>query len=177
MFIREEYNERLYKRLLLGIIMTIILVCLIIGGKQTIANAEEFQNLNWQFPTSGKITDVYGSRNGEHKGIDIADSVGTPIHSVDEGIVSKSYYSSSYGHVVFIKHPSGFETVYAHLQSRKAIPGKHVKRGEIIGYMGNTGKSSGPHLHFEIHKNEWTLSKQNSFDPFIILVMQKSVNT
>ena len=165
------------KRLLLGIIMTIILVCLIIGGKQTIANAEEFQNLNWQFPTSGKITDVYGSRNGEHKGIDIADSVGTPIHSVDEGIVSKSYYSSSYGHVVFIKHPSGFETVYAHLQSRKAIPGKHVKEVKLLVTWGILVNHPVPIFILKFIKTSGPYQNRILSIHLSFLVMQKSVNT
>lgn len=157
------------KRLLLAIAITAILTILILNGMQSIANAEEsFGELNWEFPADGIITDIFGSRNGGHKGIDIAGEIGTPIHAVDHGIVSKSYYSTTYGHVIFIQHESGFETVYAHLQSRDAKNGQYVKQGETIGRMGNTGKSSGPHLHFEIHKNKWTVSKKNSIDPFVI---------
>lgn len=157
------------KRLLLAIVLTIILVILIIGGKQSIANAEETTHeLNWEFPANGVITDVYGSRHGSHKGIDIAGEVGSAIHAVEQGIVSKSYYSKTYGHVIFIQHNTGFETVYAHLQQRDVEKGQYVKKGEKIGRMGNTGKSSGPHLHFEIHKNTWTVTKKNAIDPFII---------
>lgn len=157
------------KRLLLAILMTIILAALIIGGKQSIANAEEiYYDLNWELPTNGVISDIYGSRHGSHKGIDIAAKMGTPIHAVDYGVVSQSYFSNTYGNVVFIKHSTGFETVYAHLQTREVKKGQQVKKGEMIGRMGNTGKSSGPHLHFEIHKHQWTVTKENSIDPFVI---------
>ena len=67
-----------------------------------------------------------------------------------------------------VKHKVGYETVYAHLQERKVEEGATVKKGQLIGLMGNTGKSSGPHLHFEIHKNEWTVNKRNSIDPFSV---------
>lgn len=157
------------KRLLLAITLTVILTILILGGMQSIANAEvAYSKLNWEFPADGTISDIYGSRNGSHKGIDIASEIGTPIHAVDQGTVSKSYYSTTYGHVIFIHHDTGYETVYAHLQSRDVNKGQNVKKGETIGRMGTTGKSSGPHLHFEIHKNKWTVSKKNSIDPFVI---------
>jgi LysM repeat protein len=158
------------KRLLLALLMVIILVSLIIGGKQSIANAEgpNDTHLNWVLPADGIITDIFGSRNGHHKGIDIARSNGTPIVAADSGTVTKSYYSDTYGHVVFVKHQSGYETVYAHLKSRKVNEGDFINKGQIVGLMGNTGKSSGPHLHFEVHKKEWTVTKENSIDPFII---------
>lgn len=159
------------KRFLLAIIMTIIISLLIIGSKQSIAKAESIHNDNpkWVWPTDGVITDTYGTRNGKHKGIDIAKTSGTPVIAVDGGVVTKSYYSDSYGHVVFIKHDSGYETVYAHLEKRYVEEGKQVKKGETIGKMGSTGHSSGPHLHFEVHKHEWTVSKENAMDPFDIL--------
>lgn len=155
------------KRLLLGIVMVIIITFLIIGSKQSIAKAEGLEKggEGWIWPANGVITDTYGTRGGQHKGIDIAEVIGTPVYSVDNGQVTKSYYSDTYGNVVFIKHKVGYETVYAHLSDRKVQEGQHVKKGEIIGLMGNTGESSGPHLHFEIHKNEWTITKENSLDP------------
>lgn len=152
------------KRLLLGIIMMVIITILIIGSKQSIAKAEGME-LSWIWPADGVITDVFGTRNGQHKGIDIADVTGTPVLSVDDGRVSKSYYSDTYGHVVFIKHETGYETVYAHLSKREVQEGQMVTKGQKIGLMGSTGESSGPHLHFEIHQNEWTETKENSIDP------------
>lgn len=158
------------KRFLLAAIFTIVLGLLIIGGHQSVVNAEEFTNekQDWIWPVNGVITDTYGSRNGSHKGIDVANSIGTPVHAADTGIVTKSYYSKSYGHVVFVKHDSGYETVYAHLNQRKVNVNDTINKGEVLGLMGSTGNSTGPHLHFEIHKNEWTNNMQNSLDPFLI---------
>lgn len=155
------------KRLLLGIVMVVIITFLIIGSKQSIAKAEGIEKggEGWIWPANGIITDTYGTRGGQHKGVDIAEVIGTPIFSVDDGQVTKSYYSDTYGNVVFIKHKVGYETVYAHLSHRKVQEGQNVKKGELIGLMGNTGESSGPHLHFEIHKKEWTITKENSLDP------------
>lgn len=152
------------KRLLIGIIMVIIISLLIIGSKQTIAKAEE-PELSWIWPADGIITDTFGTRNGHHKGIDIAEAAGTPILTVDDGYVTRSYYSDTYGNVIFIKHDVGFETVYAHLSKRNVQEGQTVKKGQVIGLMGSTGESSGSHLHFEIHRNEWTVTKENSLDP------------
>ncbi|MCU9613742.1 LysM peptidoglycan-binding domain-containing protein [Caldibacillus lycopersici] len=158
------------KRLLLAIIITIIVSLLIIGGKQTIANAEavDLENLEWIWPSAGVITDTYGTRNGEHYGIDIAGDIGSPVMVVADGIVTKSYYSNTYGNVVFIKHESGYETVYAHLSKRNVVEGEAVKKGSKIGLIGSTGNSSGPHLHLEVHKDSWTVSKENALDPFLI---------
>jgi len=160
------------KRLLLGIIMMIILTILIIGSKQSIAKAEGI-DLSWIWPADGVITDVFGTRNGQHKGIDIADETGTLVLSVDDGRVSKSYYSDTYGNVLFIKHATGYETVYAHLSKREVRKGQMVAKGQRIGLMGSTGESSGPHLHFEIHKNGWTETKENSIDPTVIFGIGK----
>lgn len=159
------------KRLLIAGIMAFFISLLFIGGKNTQAETIDIQEAaaHWMWPADGVITDTYGTRNGKHKGIDIAGGLGTPIHVVDEGIVTRSYYSSSYGHVVFVKHPNHFETVYAHLSKRKVSEGQKVKQGEIIGDMGSTGRSSGVHLHFEVHKHEWTVNKENSLNPVVIL--------
>ncbi|KKK37562.1 hypothetical protein WQ57_12540 [Mesobacillus campisalis] len=123
------------------------------------------QTDHWIWPAGGEITDTYGTREGLHKGIDIASRLGSPVYAVDGGIITKSYYSSTYGHVVFIKHENQFETVYAHLHKRHAFEGEKVKQGELIGVMGNTGDSSGVHLHFEVHQQQWTYSKENAVDP------------
>lgn len=127
------------------------------------------QTGHWIWPSSGVITDLYGTRRGVHKGIDIASGIGSPIYAVDDGIVSKSYYSNSYGNVVFIKHKNNFETVYAHLKSRDVNEGTIIKQGDIIGKMGSTGDSSGVHLHFEVHQHEWTYDKHNAINPVLAL--------
>lgn len=153
------------KRLLLATLLTIFIALLMLGSTSLIANAEN--TLNWIWPTDGVITDTFGTRNGTHKGVDIGADFGTPIHAVDDGTVIKSFYSMSYGNVIFIKHKE-YETVYAHLQKRLVKEGEKVTRGQIIGEMGSTGYSTGSHLHFEVHHGKWTFGKENALDPFQI---------
>lgn len=159
------------KRLLIAGLMALCISLLFLGGKHSQAEMLDIPELtsDWVWPAEGVITDLYGTRHGHHKGIDIAGEFKTPIHSVDKGIVTKSYYSGSYGHVVFIKHDNNLETVYAHLNKRNVEEGQAVKQGDIIGLMGNTGDSSGVHLHFEIHKEKWTYEKENAVDPVLAL--------
>ncbi len=123
---------------------------------------------HWIFPVKGYITDSFGTRHGHHKGIDIGGEIGENIYSVDRGIVTKSYYSSTYGHVVFVRHENGFETVYAHLQNRLVDEGDEVNQGDVVGIMGSTGRSTGAHLHFEIHNGEWTIEKEHAIDPYVV---------
>lgn len=160
------------KRLLIAGIMAVFISLLFIGVKHPQASMNE-PNRNsddyWMWPTDGVITDTYGTRKGRHHGIDIAGEYGTSIYSVEKGVVTKSYYSNSYGHVVFVKHPNNLETVYAHLGKRAVHEGQAVNKGQVIGKMGSTGRSSGVHLHFEIHKNEWTVNKENAFNPLKLL--------
>ncbi|MBT2642098.1 peptidoglycan DD-metalloendopeptidase family protein [Bacillus sp. ISL-41] len=159
------------KRLLIAGIMALCISLLFLGGKHSQAEMLDLTELtsDWIWPADGVVTDLYGTRHGHHKGIDIAGEFKTPIHSVDKGVVTKSYYSGSYGHVVFIKHENNLETVYAHLNKRNVKEGQVVKQGAVIGLMGNTGDSSGVHLHFEIHKDNWTYEKENAVDPVLAL--------
>ncbi|MEH7883101.1 peptidoglycan DD-metalloendopeptidase family protein [Bacillus sp. JJ1609] len=159
------------KRLLIAGLMALCVSLLFLGGKHSQAEMLDIPELtsDWIWPAEGVVSDVYGTRHGHHKGIDIASEFRTPIHTVADGVVTKSYYSGTYGHVVFIKHENNLETVYAHLNKRKVIEGQTVKQGDIIGEMGNTGDSSGVHLHFEIHKEKWTYEKENAVNPVIAL--------
>jgi murein DD-endopeptidase MepM/ murein hydrolase activator NlpD len=86
----------------------------------------------------------------EHKGLDFSAKEGTPVYATGDGQVLNAYVSDSYGKVVFINHGYGFETRYAHMSRFAVIPGEPVKRGQVIGYVGDTGYSSGPHLHYEV---------------------------
>lgn len=122
------------------------------------------------FPAAaGNVSSPFGMRWGSmHYGVDLAASGNVQIYAAAAGTVSRSYYSSSYGNVVFVKHKiSGqlYTTVYAHMKSRSVKEGDTVKQGQLLGYMGNTGQSFGQHLHFELHKGEWNLSKTNAIDP------------
>jgi murein DD-endopeptidase MepM/ murein hydrolase activator NlpD len=101
------------RRVLLVAIIALCVGLLFLGGRHTEAKAPEPNELQneWIWPTGGVISDTYGTRNGDHKGIDIAGDLNSSILAVDEGIVEKSYYSDTYGHVVFIKHYNNFVTV------------------------------------------------------------------
>ncbi|MCF6410179.1 murein hydrolase activator EnvC family protein [Pseudalkalibacillus salsuginis] len=120
-------------------------------------------------PAAGRFTSGFGQRWGSmHPGIDIAQGGTVPVVASASGTVIKSYYSSSYGNVIFVAHYLNGQTytsVYAHLRSRNVGNGASVKKGQQIGIMGNTGRSTGQHLHFEIHKGQWNQSKSNAIDP------------
>ena len=88
-----------------------------------------------------------------HTGIDMAGPKGTPIYASADGVVESAERESGYGNVVRIRHDFGFETVYAHQSRIRVRPGQQVSRGEHIGDMGSTGRSTGVHLHYEVHLN------------------------
>jgi len=106
------------------------------------------------WPVRGPITSPFGMRWGRmHEGIDIAPGYGTPIHASKAGTVIFAGTMGGYGNVVIISHGGGFSTLYAH-QSRLAVSnGQTVSQGQVIGYVGSSGHSTGPHLHFEIRVN------------------------
>ncbi len=107
------------------------------------------------WPLKGPITSPFGERtwaNGFtefHRGIDIAAPTGTPVKAAKSGIVTYAAKMGSYGNVVFIDHGDGFSTRYAHLSAFKCEVGDEVRMGDVIGLVGSTGNSTGPHLHFE----------------------------
>ncbi|WLR43772.1 peptidoglycan DD-metalloendopeptidase family protein [Bacillus carboniphilus] len=158
------------KRIGIVIVMALCISILFLTG--IVVNAEE--NINqyikeeWVIPIEGDITDHFGSRGGHHKGIDISTEKDAKVMTVENGTVSRSYYSSSYGNVVFINHGGQYETVYAHLSKRSVSEGEKVSKGQVIGIVGSTGNSTGIHLHFEIHNKEWTMDKQNAIDPLFV---------
>lgn len=88
-----------------------------------------------------------------HKGIDFAASVGTPIYATADGKITVAGRHGGYGNAVVINHGYGYETLYGHMSRVKVAAGKQVKRGDIIGYVGSSGLSTGPHLHYEVHKD------------------------
>lgn len=105
------------------------------------------------WPTRGVFTSGYGWRWGRmHKGIDIANNVGTPIQAAKDGVISFSGWSSGYGYLVEISHGDGSSTRYAHNSRLLVKKGQLVPQGARISLMGSTGRSTGPHLHFEIRR-------------------------
>lgn len=154
------------KRLLIAFVMMAGIVVLMgVMGVQ----AEEKGSWVWPLKEEGTITSSFGDRDGEHHGLDIAARPGTPVTAVKNGVVKKSYYSGSYGNVIFILHNNGYETVYAHLSHRLAGKGENVKEGQVIGKVGNTGHSTGSHLHFEVHNGLWNIDKSNAVDPLVVI--------
>jgi murein DD-endopeptidase MepM/ murein hydrolase activator NlpD len=118
------------------------------GGGGVVSGQVSASGLMW--PVSGPLTSGFGYRWGRlHAGIDIAVGIGTPIHAARSGVVIFSGVMSGYGNVVVIDHGGGLSTLYAHQSRTAASEGESVSQGQVIGYSGNTGHSTGPHVHFE----------------------------
>lgn len=98
-----------------------------------------------------------------HKGMDFKAPKGTPIYASGNGRVALAQRSATFGKVVYIDHGYGYRTVYAHMSKIATRRGKEVKRGDIIGYVGNTGRSVAAHLHYEVHKNGRALNPINFY--------------
>lgn len=112
------------------------------------------------YPTKGVLTSGFGYRispisgaNTFHGGIDIGTDTGTPVAAAADGEVLQAEYMGGYGYSILIYHGGGFATFYAHLSGFAVSAGSKVKRGQVIGYVGSTGYSTGPHLHFEVRVN------------------------
>lgn len=102
-------------------------------------------------PVCGKVTSAFGPRRGRwHYGVDLKLQTGDPVYAAFEGMVRISRYNPTFGHVVVIRHANGLETLYAHLSKRSVHVGEVVEAGACIGLGGNTGRSTGSHLHFEV---------------------------
>lgn len=123
----------------------------------------------WSLPVIGKITSGFGYRMNPfthkrqfHTGIDIAAPHGKPVKATKNGKVILAKELRGYGNTVIIEHKGGYQSLYAHLSKIRVKPGDTVRVNTIIGNVGNTGKSTGPHLHFEIRKDN-TPIRPNSF--------------
>jgi murein DD-endopeptidase MepM/ murein hydrolase activator NlpD len=112
-------------------------------------------------PVRGILTDGFGGRSdpftgepGTHNAVDISSAVGQAVRAPADGIVAKAEWANGYGNVIYLVHPySGYSTRYGHLSTYAVKPGQHVKRGDVLGYVGSTGRSTGPHLHYEVRLN------------------------
>ncbi|HEY8938121.1 MAG TPA: M23 family metallopeptidase [Cyclobacteriaceae bacterium] len=98
-----------------------------------------------------------------HKGLDFTAAKGTPVYATGDGVITMAYSSDSYGNVVYLNHGHGFETRYAHLSRFGVQAGEHVKRGQVIAYVGNTGTSVSAHLHYEVLFNGEHVNPINFF--------------
>ncbi|MGI5892504.1 MAG: LysM peptidoglycan-binding domain-containing M23 family metallopeptidase [Bacillota bacterium] len=121
------------------------------------------QNMTFTWPLQGSITSVFGSRKrGFHHGLDIAAEAGTEIESAKSGtIIEAGWISGIYGRGVMIDHGNGYSTLYAHAQDILVSIGDDVRQGQAIATVGMTGRTTGPHLHFEIRINDTAVNPYN----------------
>jgi murein DD-endopeptidase MepM/ murein hydrolase activator NlpD len=109
------------------------------------------------WPLEGRLLSSFGTRQdpfsgmgGFHAGIDISAPTGTPVRATADGTVEFAGWNSGYGKLLVIRHPGGVETYYAHLSGFAVIPGQEIRMGEVVAYSGSTGRSTAPHLHYEV---------------------------
>lgn len=123
------------------------------------------------YPYDGIRSSDYGYRRnpfggycGEfHPGVDVKGPVGDPIHATADGIVNRCDWYNGYGNAVVLDHKSGYQTLYGHLTKVNVTQGQYVKAGDVIGFLGSTGRSTGPHVHYEVRQNGDDISPE----PFI----------
>lgn len=137
--------------------------------------ADSVTSRPFHLPVQGYVSSPFGPRNNPltgkpeiHKGIDLVNAKGTPIHAAAGGIVLRAGSATGYGNVVMVTHlidGQVYTTVYAHLDSISVSAGQTVMPGKTVGTLGTTGWSTGPHLHFELHKGEWAVGQPNAVDP------------
>ncbi len=121
------------------------------GDWSTLADAPSL------WPVEGRVASSFGERldpiNGEgafHSGIDIDAPYGTPVRATADGDVTNAAFNAGYGREVVINHGHDLSTIYAHLSAFAVLPGEHVLRGQVVGYIGQSGRATGPHLHYEV---------------------------
>ena len=126
----------------------------------TVSANPALKKINFQMPLSGRVSSDFGTRFHPidkkmkfHAGIDIAAPKGTPISAAAEGIVTFAGWQKGYGNLVIIQHPDGSETRYGHAEKLFVVEGDKISAGQTIAAVGSTGKSTGPHLHFEVREN------------------------
>lgn len=129
-----------------------------LGDSQTLKDWVRLADAPSLWPVVGRITSSFGERSdpmggeGEfHRGIDISAPYGEPVHATADGTVESAGTVSGYGREILLDNGHSIQTLYAHLSSVIVGPGETVERGQIIGYVGQSGRSTGPHLHYEIH--------------------------
>ncbi len=122
------------------------------------------ENLRSMVSGFGYRTDPFTKTRKMHEGMDFTAKTGTPIYATGDGIVARADNTASgFGNHIVIRHGFGYETLYAHLSKYKCRPGQRIKRGDVIGYVGSTGRSEGPHLHYEVHKNGKVVNPLNFY--------------
>lgn len=130
------------------------------------------------WPTAGRLTSPYGYRVHPilgisifHEGLDIANKTMTPVYATADGVVKTAGSEGYFGRMILLDHKgSGYETLYGHLQKMIVTEGQKVSRGELIGYMGNSGRSTGPHLHYQVMNEGHLVNPLSCILPIDIVV-------
>ena len=132
-----------------------------LGTADTLADWVRLADAPSLWPVIGRVTSSFGERKdplsdgGEfHRGIDISAGYGDAVHATANGVVQMAAMGNGYGREVILSHGHGVQTLYAHLSAFAVAAGETVSRGQIIGYIGQSGRSTGPHLHYEVRINE-----------------------
>ena len=122
------------------------------------------ENLKHMASGFGYRTDPFTKARKMHEGMDFTAKQGTPVFATGDGMVDEANNrASGYGNHIVIRHGYGYETLYAHLSKYNCKPGQRIKRGDIIGFVGSTGRSEAPHLHYEVHKNGKVVNPLNFY--------------
>lgn len=122
------------------------------------------ENLKRMASGFGYRTDPFTKARKMHEGMDFTAKIGTPIFATGDGVVEKADNTASgYGNHIVINHGFGYETLYGHLSRYNCKAGQKVKRGDVIGYVGSTGRSEGPHLHYEVHQGGKVVNPLNFY--------------
>ena len=122
------------------------------------------ENLKQMASGFGYRSDPFTKIRKFHAGMDFSAKTGTPIYATGDGVVERADNTASgYGNHIVIRHGFGYETLYGHLSKYKVRAGQKVKRGDVIGYVGSTGRSEAPHLHYEVHKNGEVVNPLNFY--------------
>ena len=151
-----------------GVTVFLVIVCcissmLLAEWKPVVqAKSKDKSKASWQWPVDGgRVGDGFGAGRG-HTGVDILKSGGSDIYAAKSGKVVYSAYHGEYGNLIVIRHKNDCYSFYSHCSKRKVKAGKTVKKGDIIGKVGSTGRASANHLHFEIRKGNAVSGLNNS---------------
>lgn len=129
--------------------------------EQSVIFYNTLRDIPMGYPYGGPRSSDYGYRrnpfggySGEfHPGVDFKGPVGDPIHATADGIVNRCDWYNGYGNAVVLDHKSGYQTLYGHMTKVNVVQGQFVKAGDVIGFLGSTGRSTGPHVHYEVRQN------------------------
>lgn len=129
--------------------------------EQSVVFYNTLRDIPMGYPYGGPRSSDYGYRrnpfggySGEfHPGVDFKGPVGDPIHATADGIVNRCDWYNGYGNAVVLDHKSGYQTLYGHMTKVNVVQGQFVKAGDVIGFLGSTGRSTGPHVHYEVRQN------------------------